>query len=339
MGRRGQQGTGIAVAAVLLALAACGGSSGGSDGRGEGSSTTDASTTTTVAATAAKDFSGPGVAVIAHRGASGEAPEHTFAAYDRAVEAGADYIEQDVQLSADGRLVVLHDPSLERTVRGPGEQCTGFVSDHTVEELSACEAGSWFNEANPDLADSTFDTQTIPTLDQVFDRYRTDTRYYIEVKAPDDQPEMVPTLLDLIEQAEADWTDLAPPDPDLPRIVIQSFSADSLRVIHQQRPDLPLVQLIRTGEPVPDAAALDAIAEYAVAIGPPVATVTPALVAAANDRCLDVHPYTIDEPAEMTAALDAGAGALFTNDPSTLVDVLKDRPGDTELCPAPATAD
>ena len=103
-------------------------------------------------------------------------------------------------------------------------------SRYTVEELSACEAGSWFNEAHPELAEDEYAEQTIPTLQQVFDRYLTDARYYIEVKAPDDQPEMVPTLLDLIAKAEVAWADLdldlRLADPKLPRFVIQSFSAD-----------------------------------------------------------------------------------------------------------------
>ena len=81
----------------------------------------------------------PGPIVIAHRGASGYAPEHTFASYDLAVEKGADYLEQDLQLTADGVLVVLHDATLDRTARGPAASCTGPVSEKTlaqVQELS-----------------------------------------------------------------------------------------------------------------------------------------------------------------------------------------------------------
>ena len=59
------------------------------------------------------------VQVIAHRGASWDAPEHTFAAYDLALAQGADWIEQDLQMTRDGQLVVLHDDSLDRTARGP----------------------------------------------------------------------------------------------------------------------------------------------------------------------------------------------------------------------------
>ena len=70
--------------------------------------------------------------VIAHRGASGYAPEHTFASYDRAYELGADYLEQDLQLTKDGVLVVMHDETMERTTAGA---CRARVIDMTLEEV------------------------------------------------------------------------------------------------------------------------------------------------------------------------------------------------------------
>jgi glycerophosphoryl diester phosphodiesterase len=274
------------------------------------------------------------VAVIAHRGASAYAPEHTTAAYTKAIEQEADYIELDVQMTKDGQLVVLHDPSLDRTARGPAANCTGFISEKTVEDLSPCSAGTWFNEAHPDLADPAFDAARIPELADILDDYGNDTRYYIEVKAPDDQPGMTDALLATIDDA-----DLAMDDPLFPQVVIQSFSADSLKDIHEERPDLPLVQLIRQGEPVPDGGALDEIATYAVAIGPPKEMATRDLIEAAAERCLDTHPYTIDESPEMASLLDAKVGGMFTNKPDVLRKLLPEEPRDTGLCPAEATAD
>lgn len=66
------------------------------------------------------------------RGASGYAPEHTIASYDLALQLGADYIEQDLQLTKDGVLVALHDPTLNRTARGLAANCTGLVIDKTL---------------------------------------------------------------------------------------------------------------------------------------------------------------------------------------------------------------
>src|SRR5262245_27696218 len=109
---------------------------------------------------------------IAHRGASGYAPEHTFAAYDRALELHADYIEQDLQMTKDGVLVALHDPSLDRTARGDAANCKGLVIDKTLAQIKTCDFGGWFNEA--------FANQRIPTLEEVFQRYGKRARYYIE---------------------------------------------------------------------------------------------------------------------------------------------------------------
>jgi glycerophosphoryl diester phosphodiesterase len=82
------------------------------------------------------------VLAIGHCGASGYAPEHTFASYDLAIQLGADYIEQDLQLTKDGILVVLHDPTLDRTTRGTAENCKGLVIEKTLAQIKTCDAGS-----------------------------------------------------------------------------------------------------------------------------------------------------------------------------------------------------
>lgn len=340
-GRRRRLGLVAVAALVALPLGACGGDGDGdSDGAGTGATTTTTSTSTPTSGgatttaprgkQAAPDLSQGDVAVIAHRGASGYAPEHTFAAYDLAIEQGADYLEQDLQLTKDGQLVVLHDPTLDRTARGPAESCTGPVGEKTVDQLAACEVGSWFSDAHPDLADPAFADQRIPTLAQVFERYGPKVRYYIEVKAPEDQPGIEDALLALLDTAE-----LHSPDGDLPPVVIQSFSAESLRHIHDIRPDLPLVQLNRADAPL-DGAALDAIAEYAVGIGPPAARVDQALVDAADERCLDVHPFTVDDPAEMARLLGLGVGGMFTDTPDRLVEARAASTTPADHCRPPA---
>src|ERR1700693_696013 len=77
--------------------------------------------------------------VIAHRGASGTAPENTMAAFRRAVELGARFIETDLHLSRDGVIVAIHDSTLDRTTSGRGP-----VMAHSLKELRALDAGSWF---------------------------------------------------------------------------------------------------------------------------------------------------------------------------------------------------
>jgi glycerophosphoryl diester phosphodiesterase len=83
---------------------------------------------------------------------------------------------------------------------------------------------------------------------------------------------------------------------------------------------------------------LDDIAGYAVAIGPSRAIVDVTLVAAAHDRCLDVHPYTVDEPDEMALLLDAGVDGMFTNVPDRLLEVREQHPAPPDHCAPPALA-
>ena len=259
---------------------------------------------------------------IAHRGASGLAPEHTFPAWDLALSAGADYIEQDVQLTRDGVLVVLHDDTLERTARGPVENCTGSVRSKTYAQLRTCDVGSWFNERYPDRARKTYVGLRIPTLAQVFGRYGDRVDYYIETKSPHlagglAERELL-RLLDLYGLRDAAVTD--------GKVLIQSFSPASLAFIAALDPALPLVQLLLTVPPASSRdAVLDAAAEYAVGIGPSAGGVDAAFVAAAHDRCLAVHPYTVDDPQRLEELLDVGVDGVFTNRPDTLESLLGPR--------------
>ncbi|MDQ3376881.1 MAG: glycerophosphodiester phosphodiesterase, partial [Actinomycetota bacterium] len=81
---------------------------------------------------AGSELAGGPVVNVGHRGTAGLAPEHTIASYDLALEDGADFIEQDLRMTSDGVLVVLHDEDLDRTTRGPAENCTGPVSEKTL---------------------------------------------------------------------------------------------------------------------------------------------------------------------------------------------------------------
>ena len=264
----------------------------------------------------------PPVVNIGHRGASAYAPEHTIASYDLALEMGADYIEQDLQLTSDGVLVVLHDDTLDRTARGPAENCTGPVATKTLAQIRTCDVGSWFNETRPALARPEYVGLAIPTLEEVFQRYRKRVNYYIETKSPDDAEQMEERLLELLDRyglrklAARSW-----------QVLIQSFSAASLEKIHALDPSLPLIQLVSflpSGAALEDS--LDAMAEYAVGVGAlPIAMAT--VVPAAHARCLDVHPWTVDAPATLTTLIGQGVDGVFTNAPDQLDGVLGKRAG------------
>src|ERR687890_120249 len=141
---------------------------------------------------------------IGHRGASGYAPEHTFASYDLALEQGADYIEIDLQMTADGVLVAMHDKTLNRTADAPEgvpeQYCRGLVSNKTLEQIKMCDVGSWFNEAYPEYANEDYVGLQIPTLEEIFLKYGTSVNYYIETKNPDAAPGMEDELLSLMDE-------------------------------------------------------------------------------------------------------------------------------------------
>lgn len=261
---------------------------------------------------------------IGHRGASGLAPEHTLAAYDRALELGVDYIEQDLQQTQDGVLVVLHDETLDRTARGPAENCTGRVNTKTLAQLKTCDVGSWFNQAYPQYARDEYQGQRIVTLEELFQRYGNHVNYYIETKSPESADRMEERLLDLLDQyglrqtAAERW-----------QVLIQSFSEASLQKLHALDPALPLVQLYYSEETSQTIRSkLDKTRAYAVGIGPAKDDIDAALVSAAHARCLSLHPYTVNEQPEMTRLIDLAVDGMFTNFPERLNEVSGRPPGD-----------
>ena len=112
--------------------------------------------------------------IVAHRGDNAHYPENTLAAFASAIRQGADAIELDVHLTRDGELVVHHDYTLGRTV--PGE---GTIGDHTLADLEARDAGSWFGPA--------FAEERMPTLGEVLDLGRGQVRFELELRTPTEQ--------------------------------------------------------------------------------------------------------------------------------------------------------
>ncbi len=260
-------------------------------------------------------MSNDSVAVIAHRGASGYAPEHTWAAYELAVQMGADILEPDLQMTRDGHLVAFHDATLDRTARGPEGLCSGRVSERTLEELRGCDLGRWFNERFPRRARPEFEGQEIVTLDELFARWGSRVRWYPETKEPEEAPGMEEALVELIRRH--DLRDLA---VERGQVLIQSFSRPSLEVIRRLDPGLPRVQLLRHE-------ALDGrepnellaqVASYAHGVGPHRGLVNRSFVKAARTHGLFVHPWTVNEPGEMDRLIDLGVDGIFTDFPDRL---------------------
>ncbi|WP_095145318.1 MULTISPECIES: glycerophosphodiester phosphodiesterase [unclassified Pseudomonas] len=203
----------------------------------------------------------PHPAVIAHRGASFDAPESTAAAYKLARDLGADYLELDLQRSKDGVLFALHDDNLQRTtdvaIKFP-ERKDSPANAFTLAELKTLDAGSWFNTAYPDRARAHYAGLKILTLDEVIDIAQGNPLHkpglYIETKEPKQFPGIERDLKDKLQ--DRGW--LSPIGSKLAKselsvgqgkgkVVLQTFDKGSLEMLHKEMPQVPKILLLWVG--------------------------------------------------------------------------------------------
>lgn len=241
--------------------------------------------------------------VIGHRGASGYAPEHTLEAYRLAEKMGADFLEIDLQQTKDGKLVAMHDETVDRTT-----DQTGLISSYTLAELQQLDAGSWFNQTYPEKAHQDFIGLRVPSLEMIFQHFGQSVNYYIETKSPADSHQMEQKLLDLLDQYEL------LNNPASGQVLIQSFSSESLQTIHQLQPQLPLIQLINKDKSG-DLSTTDIlhIATYASGIGINHGYLSETLAQNIRAAGLELHPYTVNSKKELSKMIDLGATGVFTD--------------------------
>ncbi|GAA3609427.1 glycerophosphodiester phosphodiesterase [Kineosporia mesophila] len=256
--------------------------------------------------------------VVAHRGASDREPEHTLAAYLQAIEAGADALECDIRLTADGHLVCVHDRTVNRTSNG-----TGIVSTLELAQLEGLDWGSWkklsqehgdYGTEVPDVVD-TSDRSHLLTLRKLFsvvadlDR---PVQIAVETKHPTRYGGLVERKLARLLQ-EFGWDRHTPEKPSPVRMM--SFSALAVRRMHALAPTLPLVYLVERRMPV---AMIDGQVPAGVAIAPDVEmlALNPRFGERIRARGRELHVWTVDTPEQIRVCLDAGASVLITNKPA-----------------------
>lgn len=246
---------------------------------------------------------------VSHRGASGHAPEHTLVSYKMGEQMHGDYIEVDLQMTKDGQLIAMHDEKVDRTTDG-----TGYVKDFTLKEVKELDAGSWFNEKYPKYADSKYKGLEVPTLEEVFQKFGKNASYYIETKSPEIYPGMEKELLRLVNEYRIDKD----------KLLVQSFSQQSLQIMHDLDPTVNLVQLIsyRSYAEITDEQ-IDAIKEYAVGVGPNHTYLNEEYVQKVVNSGLEIHPYTVNDKERMKQLIDWGVTGMFTNFPDLLHEVKK----------------
>ncbi|WP_078856836.1 glycerophosphodiester phosphodiesterase family protein [Streptomyces sp. NBRC 109706] len=262
------------------------------------------------ASTAAASPRGQGPLIVAHRGASGHAPENTLAAADAAAELDTAWVETDVQRTRDGELILLHDTTLNRTTDVEEvfpDRAPWRVSDFTLAEIDRLDAGSWFG---PDFAG-----EGVPTLAEFLDRLSAnDQRLLLELKSPDDYPGIEEEIL--AELGERGWLDEWYPGQ---RLVLQSFDAASVRTVHELAPR------VETGFlGTPPVAEIADYAEFADQINPRHADLTAAYVESVqavrgpHGRPLKVYTWTVNDGALATRVAELGVDGIISDVPEVV---------------------
>jgi glycerophosphoryl diester phosphodiesterase len=238
------------------------------------------------------------VAVTAHRGHARAAPENTLSAIRKAIESGADYAEIDVQLTADGVPVLLHDRDLMRVAGDPRR-----LADLTLAEVRTLDVGRWFGPA--------FAGERVPTLAEVVDLARGRIRLNVELKSPGPDPRLARAVADLVRDlgVEADT-------------LLTSFHPADLAEVRGHNPR------VRTGlivaHAVGDVSRLDVDVLNVRADH-----LTDELIGEAHRRGREVHVWTVNDPREMARFIKRGADNILTSDPDALVRVRDEWAGVT----------
>ena len=243
--------------------------------------------------------------VVGHRGAMGVLPENTVGGFQYAIDLGVDYVECDVHLTSDDRLVVMHDATVDRTTDG-----TGAVSSLSLAELKALDAGYRFSPDGVSYPQRGAGV-TVPTLREVLTAFP-DQPLIVEIKQT--EPPIVEPLLALLRERGA-----------VERTVIASFSADTLEAVRRAEPDSPtgfgLSEVVRyrlTGGPdTPPARYLQVPPRV-----PGIEVVTPGLLARARSQGVVVQVWTINDADQMRALIELGVSGIMTDDPGLLAGLL-----------------
>ncbi len=232
---------------------------------------------------------------IAHRGASGHAPENTMASFRLAVDMGGKFIETDLQLTRDAKIVAMHDPTVDRTTNGRGR-----ISKMSLVELRGLDAGVKFLSVDG----KSYKGERVPTLDEILEFAKTaNLTFYLELKETQGWG-FEQSLVGALRRAEA-----------LNRVVIISFDAKVLETVHRIEPALtigflcekPTLQLIEKAEAI-----------GAKQFLPRADRITPELIAAAHRANLLAVAWTVNEIEDMRAVIALGADGIISDYPDRM---------------------
>ena len=234
------------------------------------------------------------VLVVAHRGASGLAPENTLASFKKAMEIGADYSELDVHQSKDGQVVVMHDETLDRTTNG-----SGGIWEYTVDELKKLDAGSWFS--------AEFAGEPIPTLSEVIDLVKGKMKLNIEIKISGHEPDIAQKVVEIIRAKDFSKD-----------CMITSFDMATVKKVKEIAPDLVTGFIFARDYPE------EVFSGNWEVLSVNKKEVDEAFMAKAKKADKQVHVWTVNKKENMKRLIDLGVDGIITNYPNILKELLNE---------------
>ena len=247
--------------------------------------------------------------IIAHRGASAFAPENTLAAFQLAIDVGAEGVEFDVHLTKDGVPVVIHDDDLRRT-----GMRSERVADLKADELTKVDIGSWFNTKYPDLASPKFAKQRVASLTDVLDLLKDFVGLiFIELKCDEGNcRDLVSAVCEVISEA-----------PRLPQMIVKSFKLGAIPEIGHRLPNVTTAALFGS-----EIMHYLRRREYLIALAREFGAdqlsvhyslVTPRLCKLAADAKMPLTVWTVDDPVWVMRRRNLSIRAVITNDPARML--------------------
>jgi glycerophosphoryl diester phosphodiesterase len=247
--------------------------------------------------------------IIGHRGASADAPENTLAAFQLAIDDGADGVEFDVQLSKDGIPVIIHDATLTRVgLRGDK------VADLTADQLASIDVGSWFNARFRDRAKRDYSGETVPTLEQLLALLSSfDGLIYIELKVNvPDYASLAAAVCEVIRDS-----------PQLSQMIVKSFKLAAIPEVRRLLPDVQTAALFEPSintvlrRPNYMIAMTREFGAHQISLHHSLASAK--LTSLAAEAEMPITIWTADDPKWIGRCRQRGIGSLITNDPKKLI--------------------
>lgn len=236
--------------------------------------------------------------VVAHRGASGVAPENTLSSFQKAIDVGAHFIEMDVQVTSDGVPIVFHDKGLSRTTDG-----IGFASTLTFEQLRKLDSGRWFSQE--------FSGERIPSLEEVLKFVDGKIFLNIELKNLGEKPRKnIEKILELIDRYN--YSD---------KVVVSSFYYDQLKIVKSFDPKVPTAP-IRVPKDVRLPSELKHVLDCQGFVCS-VEELTPEISEDARNNNLFVGVYSVDTEEQLDFVVSLEVKAIVTNYPEKILNLLR----------------